>query len=321
MEDSIGVHSCNSWPTSFHKEISSKILLLRGQPKTMSFLKSLPNWVKLLLKIAVTGLCLWYVARKINWAETWDLVQTSNPWWLFAALILVAASKAVSSFRLNIYFKNIDIELAQIKAIKLYWLGMFYNIFLPGGIGGDAYKVILLNKEYKEVHAKKITAAVLLDRLSGVVALGLLAVGFYAFIFRGENYSWWLLASVIPGLALYYIGIKKIFPFFLPGFYATLFLGLIVQLLQIVCVYCIMQSIGIHGHFNEFQLLFLISSIAAVLPLTIGGLGAREIVFLHGATWFLLDAQQAVFISLLFYVLQLLVSLVGLRWIYKSPLT
>lgn len=264
---------------------------------------------------------MWYVTKKIDWSLTWTLLQQSNKSWLMGAVLFVAASKVVSTFRLNIYFKNIYIDLPVSNSLKLYWLGMFYNLFLPGGIGGDAYKVILLNREYKDVPAKKIAAAVLLDRISGVVALGLLAVLFYFAIYSGSSYSWILVAAILPGFVVYYFGIKKIFPSFLPGFYSTFLLGLAVQLLQVICVLCIMQSIHIAGHFTEFQLLFLLSSIVAILPFTIGGLGAREVVFLWGATQFSLDPHQAVYISILFYLFHLLVSLPGLRWVYKNPLT
>lgn len=285
-----------------------------------SFLKSLPSWVKLSIKISVTGICLWYVTKKINWVLTWTLLHQSNKWWLIAAIALVATSKLVSAFRLNIYFKNIQLYLYIKNNIQLHWLSMFYNIFLPGGIGGDTYKVILLSKKHKSIQVKKIAAAVLLDRISGVVALGLLAVFFYWFIFRGANYSWWLLVGILPGLLIYYLGIKKIFPSFLAGFFSTFFLGLVVQLLQVLCVYCIMQSINIHGHFNEFQFLFLLSSIVAILPFTIGGLGAREIVFLWGASQFTLNPNEAIYISILFYLSQLVVSLGGIKWVYKNPL-
>ena len=286
-----------------------------------SIISSLPSWVKLLLKIVVTAVCLWYVSKKIDWALTVSLLEQSNKWWLLAAIVFVAASKVVSAYRLNIYFKNIMIILQFGNSLKLYWLGMFYNIFLPGGIGGDAYKVILLNRAYKHIPTKKIGAAVLLDRISGVVALGLLAAVFYWLIYRGSNYSWWLIVAIVPGLLLYYLGIKNLFPSFLPGFYPTFFMGLAVQLLQVLCVWCIMQSIGISGHFTQFQLLFLLSSIVAILPFSIGGLGAREVVFLWGASQFMLDPHQAVYISILFYLLHLVVSLVGLRWVYKDPLT
>ena len=278
----------------------------------------LSNLLKLLLKIAVTALCLWYVSRKIDWMLTWQLLEKSNKWWLFIAALLFTFSKVVSSIRLNIYFKNIAVHLSQAGNLKLYWLGMFYNLFLPGGIGGDAYKVILLNRRNK-YPVKKLSAAVLLDRISGMAGLGILGAIYYFLIFRGGEYSGWLLAAVLPGLFVYYLLVKKIFPSFIQSYWSTLLLGIVVQFLQVLCVYCLMTSINITEHHNQFILLFLLSSIVAILPFTIGGLGAREVVFLWGSQQFLLNTNQSVFISLLFYIITVVISFIGIRWVYKNP--
>jgi glycosyltransferase 2 family protein len=47
-------------------------------------------------------------------------------------------------------------------------------------------------------------------------------------------------------------------------------------------------------------------------------LGAREVVFLWGSERFKLDIHQAIYISLLFYLITLVISFVGVRWVYKS---
>jgi hypothetical protein len=49
-------------------------------------------------------------------------------------------------------------------------------------------------------------------------------------------------------------------------------------------------------------------------------LGAREVVFLWGAQEFSLMQSEAVFISLLFYLITAAASLVGIIWVYRSPL-
>lgn len=283
-------------------------------------MKALPNWLKLLLKIGVTAVCLWYVSRKINWLETWHLLQQSHKQWLLAATVFFVLSKLVSSFRLNLYFKNIALSLPEKTNLRLYWLGMFYNLFLPGGIGGDAYKVILLNRKGYIESYKTTTAAVLLDRVSGVAGLGILAALFYFALYEGAQYSWWVLAAIVPGLGLYWVMVKQFFPSFIRSFKSTLALGLVVQLLQVVCIACLMQSIGLVQNFFAFQFIFLLSSIVAILPFTIGGLGARELVFLWGASQFGLDQHQAVYISLLFYLITVVVSSAGLIWVFKDPL-
>ena len=97
-------------------------------------------------------------------------------------------------------------------------------------------------------------------------------------------------------------------------------MGLLVQSLQVVCVYCLMNALHLHEHHTPYILIFLLSSIVAVLPFTIGGLGAREVVFLWGSNQFLLNRDEAVCISLLFYLISVIISLIGIIWVYKKPL-
>jgi uncharacterized membrane protein YbhN (UPF0104 family) len=278
------------------------------------------NLLKLLLKIVVTAVCLWYISRKINLNETFRLVINSNPLWLLAAVLLFTISKIISSFRLSIYFRNMEVHLAEIKNLKLYWLGMFYNLFLPGSISGDAYKVILLNRKHK-YSVKLLSAAVLLDRVSGVMGLGILAVIYYFLIHRGAQYSDWALGALVPGSIIYYFFVKKIFPTFLPGVWKTFWLGLLVQGIIVLCAYAIMAAIHINESHEAYILIFLFSSLLAILPLSIGGgLGIREFAFVSASKVFHLDQHQAVAISLLYYFIILINSVFGVRWVYKDPL-
>jgi uncharacterized membrane protein YbhN (UPF0104 family) len=65
-------------------------------------------------------------------------------------------------------------------------------------------------------------------------------------------------------------------------------------------------------HILPYLFLFLISSIVATLPITIGGIGSREITFLFGAEIMHLDIHQSIALSLLFYVITAVVSLFGI---------
>lgn len=271
------------------------------------------------LKIAITALCLWYVSLKIEWVLTWQLLEQSNKGWLLAAVSLYVASRFVFSFRLNIFFKNVGVYISEAANIRLSWLGMFYNLFLPGGIGGDAYKVILLKKR-NEAPVKKLSAAVVLDRISGAAALAMLSAIYYFLVYKGRYYSLALIIAIAPALVAYYYFIRKVFPSFLQSIWRTLLLGILVQFLQVLCTYCLLASINISHHYNEYIFLFLLSSIVAVLPFTIGGLGARELVFLWGSERFLLDTHESIYISMLFYLISVFIALAGIRWVYKDPL-
>ena len=102
--------------------------------------------LKTALKILLTGGALVLVFQKIDPAQLFELSKNLSWPWLLPAIALFVGSKVATAIRLNYYFGNIQVSLSFWENWRLYLIGMFYNLFLPGGIGGDGYKVYLLNK-------------------------------------------------------------------------------------------------------------------------------------------------------------------------------
>ncbi|NNJ88055.1 MAG: lysylphosphatidylglycerol synthetase, partial [Eudoraea sp.] len=96
-------------------------------------------------------------------------------------------------------------------------------------------------------------------------------------------------------------------------------LSSLVQLAQLGCVLMILQALNIQVSTIEYLFIFLISSIVSVLPLTIGGIGRSELVFLYGALWLGLEDDRSVGISMLFFLITALVSLLGIWYHFKKP--
>jgi glycosyltransferase 2 family protein len=276
--------------------------------------------LKLLTKIAITILCFWYISTKIDFKEAFDVIRKANWLYLFLALLFFVASKFFSALRLNIYFRNIRIKLSEWTNIKLYWLGMFYNLFIPGAISGDVYKVILLNRKQNASY-KKTSAAVLLDRFSGVLALATILSVYGITVLKNQLYYVILIAGTILSIAGLYFVVRFLFKDFLAGFLSTFLWSLAVQLSQVICIYIIMQSLGIPLSQHEWIFIFLASAIITVLPISLGGgLGTRELVFVEGARSFHLDPEVGITISLMFYLITLIGSLPGLYYVFHDPL-
>jgi uncharacterized membrane protein YbhN (UPF0104 family) len=280
----------------------------------------LSKYLKLLLKLAVTILCFWYIFQKIDFTAAKDAFLKANWLWLFLAIILLILSKVFSALRLNIYFRNIRIHLSEWKNIKLYWLGMFYNLFLPGSISGDAYKVVLLKRKYNSSY-KKTSAAVLLDRFSGLIALGLIMSVYGVIVLDKSLYDIILILGSLASIITLYFIVHFYFKDFIPGFWPTFLWGLAVQLTQVICVYCILLSLQLPMHKPEWIFIFLIAAAVAVFPVSLGGgLGTRELVFVEGAKYFHLDPQIGLVISLLFYLSTVVASVWGIFFIFYDPL-
>src|SRR5689334_2872466 len=211
----------------------------------------------LLLKIGITILCFWYISHKINFAEAIAVVMKAKVLYLILALVFFILSKIFSSFRLNINFRNIGLHLPEKKNLKLYWLGMFYNLFLPGAISGDAYKVILLRRKYQASY-KKTSLAVLLDRFSGVLALGFI-LSIYSFSLLPARYTTLCFMGSLLALLSFYLILRYVLKDFLPGFVSTFIWGWVVQSCQIVTLYLILSSLGVSWSQQDWIFIFLVS--------------------------------------------------------------
>ncbi len=261
-------------------------------------------------KAGISILGLYWAYTKTDILALSSLLNTSNLIWLIPSFFLYAASKALSAVRLNLFLQNIGTYVGFKQGVLLYWLGMFYNLFLPGGIGGDAYKVLLLSKQLKSPW-KKTTSAILYDRITGMMAL--LFFGAVLMMILPMYKMFWLgLASFLLLIPVYVFFTRFFFSDFMPGLWKGWILSLAVQGLQVLAAWSIFQGMQIDQPVIGFLLLFLVSSVVAVFPITIGGVGARELTFVYGAQWLDVLPETGVGFSLLFFVITFLVSLPGM---------
>ncbi len=270
--------------------------------------------LKLILKILLTGLALYLVFNKIDTRATWQVIKDAHKGWLFLAWFLFVLSKVFCAFRLNIYFRDVGVYISELKNIKLYGIGMFYNLFLPGGIGGDGYKVYLLNKT-QDSTVKQLLNAVLLDRGNGLAVLLFLLFGLMVWL----NLEWPLpisfsMAGIIGMLMMppgFYLVMRLFFPSFMHSLLPTTGYSFLNQVIQLFSAFFILMSLGLQGQFLEYLFVFLVSSTVSVLPLTIGGVGARELVFVFAHHYVGIDKNAAVAFSLLFFVITAFTSFSG----------
>ena len=120
--------------------------------------------IKNIFKVLITVAALYWVSTKISFKELTEVLKNSNPLYLFFALLAYIGSILVASSRLNSFFKAIGLQLTERYNFRLYQLGLLYNFFLPGGIGGDGYKIFFLKKNF-QISRRKVLGAVFFDRL------------------------------------------------------------------------------------------------------------------------------------------------------------
>lgn len=278
--------------------------------------KKIWNILKPVLKIGFTILALWLVYTKVDVAALRNIWANANPWPVPLAVMAFIVGQIISSYRLLQFFKSVQIPIPAIENMKLYLLGMFYNLFLPGGIGGDGYKIISLKKKYNTTH-KEVFTAVFFDRLCGLWALFFLLVILSSFLVQLRGYLHWIIIAFCMGTVAYYFVLRYFFSRVHQHFFTKHILAIGSQGLQLVCVAFILMALGSHGNYMAYFFVFLLSALATLFPFSVGGLGAREVAIMWCATTFALNKDVSVSITLCFYLITMLISFTAVFFLFK----
>lgn len=274
------------------------------------------TYVKNIFKILITVAAIYWVSQKISFTELKSALEKCNPLYLFLALLSYAVSQIIASSRLNSFLKVIGLHISDRYNLRLYQVGLLYNFFLPGGIGGDGYKIYFLKKNYA-IKGRRVLTAVFFDRLSGLWALSIITGCLIMFMPRLAIPHVVTISVLVIGTATYLYFLQLFFKEFLSKFVITHIKALAVQSFQTLSAIAILYALGFAGKFSPYLLIFLVSSLVAIVPSILGGAGLRESLMAFGATYFQLAPHLAVLISLLFYIISLLVASSGLYYILR----
>ncbi len=81
--------------------------------------------------------------------------------------------QGLSAYRWHCLLKPLDMGASYPRILSIYFIGMYFNFFLPSAIGGDVFRIYYLNKDTSRLSAS--TASVFLDRDVGMGGLLLVA--------------------------------------------------------------------------------------------------------------------------------------------------
>jgi uncharacterized membrane protein YbhN (UPF0104 family) len=223
-------------------------------------------------------------------------------------------SQIIASERLRNLLNTSGFKLTFFENGKIYLIGMFYNFFIPGGIGGDIYKTYLFKKIYNWEVSQTIKI-IIKDRLIGLGVLFILLVFLDNDLILKLN----LFNKIILSLILFTMGsiITKVIFENNSGFVKSFFLSIAVQLFQFISIILILFSLKIDSNLVEILFVFIISSILSVF--SFGGIGIREYIFYSAAYVLTISEEFSTSIGLLFTISAVICSIPGFYFSIKKP--
>ncbi|MCK9182997.1 MAG: flippase-like domain-containing protein [Fibrobacteraceae bacterium] len=302
------------------------------------------------LKLLVTLVPGYFVYKKIVSAPGWDtgdvfsLFTSSSVVPLVVALLCLTVSNFTGCFQWKLLLEKQNVKMGYFHLVKLYFVGLFFNNFMPGNIGGDVKKVydICIQGDQKTVGGG--LTATFFDRLFGLFFLNVLALAVGVLFFIRDSSQrlfllpslWLFLAFCVLFAALFSKRLGKGFRFISQRIFPAsvqirivhfqdrfqnfrdfrLWLNIIIlsgitQGLRVsvhfFCGIAIGLNIGVSWYFFYIPMIAVVSA----LPISIGGFGPRELLAQSLFERIGVPSLQSVLVQLLAYLVSLVVSLSG----------
>ena len=269
-----------------------------------------------IFQIIVTVFFIYYTLSKIGLNKILEVIKSADLLFILFASIVYFLSQIISSERLWFILKENNLIISSKENIKLYMVGIFYNFFIPGGVGGDAYKGVLMNKKF-QWSLKKIYKLLILDRLIGFGVILCLIIVFSGFILDLEFISEFNFVLAPLYALLFFVGrvlVQKIFNNKIV-YTKAFFISHIIQIFQFGSIILILFSLGVTKNYFTFLYIFLISSVLSIF--SFGGIGIREYVFFTLASNTAVGPDIATSVGLIFTFSALISSVPGLFFLIK----
>lgn len=136
--------------------------------------------------VVATAAILW-VFRGQDWKELASVFRRLSPGWFAFSLAVFIVAQVVVGLRWWLLLRVQSIHIPPSAAVRLYFLGLFYNNVMPGAVGGDVLKAWYVTKHtHKKVGG---VLSVFADRAIGLFILILMAAASYAVFVRGQMVS------------------------------------------------------------------------------------------------------------------------------------
>lgn len=139
---------------------------------------SLLHHLMTVLQVAVTlGLLWWLFHDPERRLTMWRALTTADWRWMILAVASAGVCEFFGILRWQLFLRMLHIEVPLKEITRLFFIGAFFNQFLPGTTGGDVVRVIFLMRDHPE-HKTEGFLSVAVDRVLAVFVLVIIGLIF-----------------------------------------------------------------------------------------------------------------------------------------------
>jgi uncharacterized protein (TIRG00374 family) len=133
--------------------------------------------LKIIQVLVTIGLLWWLLHDPARRADMAEAIARADVWWLLAAMVSAGACEFFGIIRWQLFLKMLHLQIPLAETTRLFFIGAFFNQFLPGTTGGDVVRVLYLMREHPE-HRTAGFLSVAVDRLLAMLVLVAIGLAF-----------------------------------------------------------------------------------------------------------------------------------------------
>lgn len=127
-----------------------------------------------LLKLALTGLCLWWAFSHVKFDHSiFTRPDAIDYRWLVGGAALAGVSIVLLGLRWWFFLRGQSLPVSVGRAVELTMIDSLFSLASVSGLGGDAARILLLMRDHPG-RKLVIAMAVMADHLAGLVSLAIL---------------------------------------------------------------------------------------------------------------------------------------------------
>lgn len=130
--------------------------------------------LRLVLQLLVSSGLVYLLVRHAEVRALHRVLRHVRTGWLAAALAALVSLQGVSAFKWWLVLRYAGHPVRYRRCLRLYFVGMFFNLMMPTGVGGDAVRAAALRRT---VSLTPAVASVFVERLTGFVAMIAIGMG------------------------------------------------------------------------------------------------------------------------------------------------
>jgi len=287
--------------------------------------------LKLFLRIAISAVFIYILISNSNVVEIAESLAETDHKILILGVVLYILGQLLSAYKWKLLAQAVGFQNKLKEYFDYYFVGMFFNLFLPTTVGGDITKCYYLAKG--ESRKAPAIYSVLAERYTGVIVIVWMATialfspignmvpmqpkAFMAFL----SFLIIIITPTFPHLFLPYTKKKKWVRTLLRDikvywdqprlFVKALYWSTLFHLLIIAIHFTIGQAMGLDIPLAYYFILYPMAAMAGFIPIAFNGIGPREGTYIYFLALIGIKSSSALVFGIYWLGIVLFSSLIG----------